>query len=208
MEQMTNDEVVEIRLVVSGVAHELARKYRDYTTAADISQEMWAWMLESPKRWRFIFESADEDDRKRQEYFLRRNLTRFGERHCRMEKAKVSGYRHTDEYFYTEGLIVALIEAKHNGVDTLGEPTGEKSRTKRTLSEGGEVDAMKADLEQALRALDPDEQRLMDLLYGEKMAAREVGEHLGVTRQAVEKRASKILDRMIVTLGGHSPWRH
>ena len=79
---------------------------------------------------------------------------------------------------------------------------------KRTLSEGGEVDAMKADLEQALRALDPDEQRLMDLLYGEKMAAREVGEHLGVTRQAVEKRASKILDRMIVTLGGHSPWRH
>ena len=121
-------------------------------------------------------------------------MLRFGERKCREEKARVTGYRHTDEFFYTEGLITAVIEAQYNDVSSLGEPTGEKIRRTKTLSEGGDVDALKADVELALSGLDEKDRYLMVSLHGEKRSSQDMAEELEVTRQAVEKRSSRIMD--------------
>ena len=208
MAAMTDDERKELVPVVAGAAHQLARRYSAFTTARDIEQDMWVWLLESGKRWRFVTESDDPKDKKQALGFLEKNLLRFGERQCREEKARVSGYRHTDEYFYTSGLIIAVMEATHNGVSTLGEPTGEKIRRTRTLSEGGDVDAMKADVELALATLDKDDRYLLHSLHAEKRPVKDMAEELGVTRQAVERRSSRLMDKLIVSLGGDNPWRH
>jgi DNA-directed RNA polymerase specialized sigma24 family protein len=208
MARMTEEERQDLAPVVSGAAHQLARRYSSFTTARDIEQDMWVWLLESGKRWRFVTDSDEEHDRKQALSFLEKNLLRFGERQCREEKARVSGYRHTDEYFYTSGLIIAVMEATHNGVSTLGEPTGEKIRRTRTLSEGGDVDAMKADVEIALSTLDKDDRYLLHSLYAEKRTSKDMADELGVTRQAVERRSSRLMDKLIVSLGGDNPWRH
>jgi RNA polymerase sigma factor (sigma-70 family) len=208
MAAMSDDERKELKPIVAGASHQLARRYSAFTTARDIEQDMWVWLLESGKRWRFLFEADEPQARKQAIGFLEKNLLRFGERQCREEKARVSGYRHTDEYFYTSGLIIAVMEAIHNGVTTLGEPTGEKIRRTRTLSEGGDVDAMKADVELALAGLDKDDRHLLHSLYAEKRTVREMAEELGVTRQAVERRSSRLMDKLIVSLGGDNPWRH
>ena len=205
---MTDEEHQEIKPVVAGAAHQLARRYSAFTTARDIEQDMWVWLLESGKRWRFVTESDEPKDKKQALGFLEKNLLRFGERQCREEKARVSGYRHTDEYFYTAGLITAVIEATHNNVSTLGEPSGEKIRKTRTLSEGGDVDAMKADVDIALSGLDKDDRYLLHSLYAEKRTVKEMAEELGVTRQAVERRSARLMDKLIVSLGGDNPWRH
>ena len=205
---MTDEEHQEIKPVVAGAAHQLARRYSSFTTARDIEQDMWVWLLESSKRWRFVTESDEPKDKKQALGFLEKNLLRFGERQCREEKARVSGYRHTDEYFYTAGLITAVIEATHNNVSTLGEPSGEKIRRTRTLSEGGDVDAMKADVDIALSGLDKDDRYLLHSLYAEKRTVKEMAEELGVTRQAVERRSARLMDKLIVSLGGDNPWRH
>jgi RNA polymerase sigma factor (sigma-70 family) len=208
MAAMTDDERKELKPIVAGGSHQVARRYSALTTARDIEQDMWVWLLESGKRWRFVTESDEPKDKKQALGFLEKNLLRFGERQCREEKARVSGYRHTDEYFYTSGLIIAVMEAIHNGVTTLGEPTGEKIRRTRTLSEGGDVDAMKADVELALAGLDKDDRHLLHSLYAEKRTVKEMAEELGVTRQAVERRSSRLMDKLIVSLGGDNPWRH
>lgn len=205
---MTDEEHKDLMPVVSGAAHQLARRYSAFTTARDIEQDMWVWLLENRKRWRFVFESDEPSDRKQAFSFLEKNLLRFGERRCREEKAKVSGYRHTDEFFYTEALIAAVLEARHNNVNTLGEMTGEKVRRTRTLSEGGEVDALKADVDIALSSLEEDERYLVYSLHAEKRSAKDLAEELGVTRQAVEARAQRLMDKMVVSLGGDNPWRH
>lgn len=208
MAAMTDDERKELRPIVAGASHQLARRYSSFTTARDIEQDMWVWLLESPKRWRFVFDSDEAKDKKQAISFLEKNLLRFGERQCREEKARVSGYRHTDEYFYTAGLITAVIEATHNNVSTLGEPSGEKIRRTRTLSEGGDVDAMKADVDIALSGLDKEDRYLLHSLYAEKRTVKDMAEELGVTRQAVERRSARLMDKLIVSLGGDNPWRH
>ena len=208
MAKMTDEQRIELHPTVAGAAHQLARRYSAFTTAADLRQDMWLWLLEQPRQWRFIFEGSNEpSEMKRNLGYLEKNLLRFGERKCREEKARVTGYRHTDEFFYTEGLITAVIEAQYNDVSSLGEPTGEKIRRTKTLSEGGDVDALKADVELALSGLDEKDRYLMISLHGEKRSSQDMAEELEVTRQAVEKRSSRIMDKMILSLGGDNPWK-
>lgn len=208
MAAMTDEQRIELHPAVAGASHQLARRYSAFTTAADIAQDMWVWLLEHPRQWRFAFDTDDPKDHKRALHHVEKNLLRFGERKCREEKARVTGYRHTDEFFYTEGLITSVMEAQHNDVSSLGEPTGEKIRRTRTLSEGGEVDAMKADVALALSHLDKDDKYLMMSLHAEKRPVKEMAEELGITRQAVEAREKRLMEKMILALGGDNPWRH
>lgn len=206
MGKMTAEDYEVLEPIVAVTSHKLARRFRDYTSASDISQEMWAWLLGNKKRYRFAVE-CEEEEQKLQLKFLEKNLARFGERWCRQEKAKVSGYRWTDEYFYTEATLAALIEVRQNGLASMADKPQDQIKRKRLLNEGNELEAMKADLESALLVLKPEEKALVLRMHGEKLSASELAVELGVSRQAVDSRVKRIMEKMIESLGGPSPYR-
>lgn len=175
--------------------------------ATDIGQNLWLWLLSKPrKRLHPVLNVEDQDKQKKEIDYFERNLYMAGDIMCRKEKAQVSGYRHTDEYFYSQSLIVALLEARENDGVMPTDSVSSKVRRTRSLAEGRELETMLADLDRALASLDPDQYEFLVNLYGKGMTSRDLAELNGVTRQAVEARASRLIEKMIDLLGGVSPY--
>jgi RNA polymerase sigma factor (sigma-70 family) len=209
MKHLTVDQMGVLTPIVASVSHRLARKYRAYLEACDIQQELWIWMMARDKRWRPLVECdpEDRDALRRETAFLDRNLYRRGDVICRAEKARVSGYRHSDEFFYSSGLIIALLQAEANGGKMVAEQTTDKVRRTRSLAEGNEMEAMLSDLRAALATLSPEQRSLLDQRFVEERTQQAVADDLGVSRQAAEQRINRIMDKLIDSLGGPSPYR-
>lgn len=201
-DQMQDD----INDVLTVVAHRLARKYRPHVEAQDVRQDLWVWVLSRPKRLANLLAAEEPDDVKRELKFLERNTYRAGDIKCRAEKAKRTGYRTSDEYFYSQAVIVALIEAHCNNDTMVSEMSSDRVRRTRTLSEGMEIETMLADFRSAFSCLEPDQQNLLIRLHGHNTPSKVIAEERGVTRQAIEGRAARLVERLIEELGGDNPY--
>lgn len=206
MVELEEDVFEIVGTSISVISHRLARKYRSYTTADDIAQDLWLWVLARPSRTRGVRKAADGDDLKKEVSYLERNLYRAGDIQCRKEKAKVSGYRHTDEYFYSTQLIADLIQAWYHGVGLERQASDDRVRRKRTLSQGFEMESMVSDVQVGLDALSESQQAVVLSVFGAGMSVKEIADDLGVTRQAVEQRLDRAVEKMIEALGGPSPY--
>jgi hypothetical protein len=203
---LTPSQHDDVSDVVAVVAHRLARKYRPWAEADDVRQDLWVWLLSKGKRLNGVVDAATGEDYQRELKFLERNLYRAGDIKCRADKARRSGYKQTDEFFYSQTLIIALIEAHCNGDHMVSESMSDKVRRTRTLSEGLEIETMLADFRSALAKLEPDQRSLLIRLYGENVPSKVIAEERDVTRQAIEQRAARLVDKMIDELGGESPY--
>ena len=203
--EYTDEEMDLIKGVIGPTAHALGRKYHKFCEAADIRQELWIWALKKPQVV-LQFIDREGDELKSGLKGLGKTLYREGDRYCRREKAAQSGYKTSDEYFYTKHLIDALIEADaNNGVMVVNQVNEEVKRHK-PASEGGDVMAMIADVKRALKALDPSTEAMLQYHVVDKMSSESIGQAFGISRQAVDQRISRAYERMIESLGGHSPW--
>lgn len=205
MVMLTDQQQGDIDTSVAVVAYRLARKHRPWAESEDVRQDLWVWLLSKRKRMAPVLEAETEEDYIRELKYLERNLYKAGDIMCRKDKAKRSGYRASDEYFYSSSLIIALLQAHCNQDTMLVEHSSERVRRTRTLSEGMEIEAMLADLRAALDTLDPDQVALVIRLHGEGIPSKVIADEREITRQAVEARASRVIDRLIDELGGESP---
>ena len=202
-----NEELMEdSRVVIMGAAHALAREYRQYTTAQDISQEMWIWVLKHPEKVREWLSRDDKNEKAKGVKALNKTLMRLGSVYCRKEKATVSGYHPSDEYFYTRTLVGALLEALWNGGQMVSNQSDDLPRKKKLDSEGNDLLAMFADIDHALDSLEPAQISLLHRVHGEGVTISDIAEEEQVTRQAVENRVNRAVDKMIKTLGGEYPY--
>jgi len=196
----------DVQVVITGAAHALAREYRQYTTAQDISQEMWIWVLKHPEKTREWLSRDDRAEKARGVKALNKTLMRLGSVYCRREKATVSGYHPSDEYFYTRTLVGALLEALWNGGQLVSNQIDDMPRKKKLDSEGNDLLALFADIDRALEVLEPVQISLLERVYGHGEALTDIAEVEDVTRQAVENRVNRALDKMIKHLGGEYPY--
>ena len=206
MVDLDDDLMQDVQVVITGAAHALAREYRQYTTAQDISQEMWIWVLKHPEKTREWLSRDDRAEKARGVKALNKTLMRLGSVYCRREKATVSGYHPSDEYFYTRTLVGALLEALWNGGQLVSNQIDDMPRKKKLDSEGNDLLALFADIDRALEVLEPVQISLLERVYGHGEALTDIAEVEDVTRQAVENRVNRALDKMIKHLGGEYPY--
>jgi RNA polymerase sigma factor (sigma-70 family) len=123
-------------------------------------------------------------------------------------KAQATGYSTRDEFFYNRVLLEDLIAAQANGLGSLAGQTSDDDRVRgaRDPSEGGNTQAMLADVQKALGTLDPDSYAIVMMAYGDEVPTRVIGETFGITRQAVEQRLDRAMTKVLSALGGESPW--
>lgn len=192
--------------IAGAVAYSVSRRYRRFVEAADVRQEllMWAWRKRAK-----VAEYLDREPgaaRRRGEAALMKAMSREAERYCRRLKAQVSGYSTRDEYFYNRVLLEDLIAAHVNGLGSQAEQTDDRQRVTRDPSEGGNAQAMLADVQKALQSLEPDAYSMVLMAYGDAVPTRVLAETFGITRQAVEQRLDRAMTRVLSALGGESPW--
>lgn len=203
--QFSKDEMDLIRSVIGPSAHALGRKYHKFCEARDIAQELWIWALKHPK---IVLQFIDRegDELKSGLKGLGKSLYREGDRYCRREKASLSGYRVSDEYFYTKALIDSLIEADANDGKMVAQQVNDQIKRSKPASEGGDVMAMIADVKRALAKLDPSTEAMLQYHVVDKLSSQKIGEIFQISRQAVDQRIARAYEKMIESLGGHNPW--
>lgn len=166
---------------------------------------MWAWRKRDK-----VHEYLARDpgaDRRRGEAALMKALSRVAERYCRRMKAQATGYSTRDEFFYNRVLLEDLIGAQANGLSSLvGQTSEERVRGTQDPSEGGNTQAMLADVQRALGSLDPDSYAMVMMAYGDEVPTKTIAETWGVSRQAIEQRLDRAMTKVLSALGGESPW--
>jgi len=201
-----NVDESDVHDICAAVAASLSKRYRRYVEVPDVRQEllMWAW-----RKREKVAEYLDREPggaRRQGEAALMKALSRVGERYCRRQKAAAVGYKTRDEYFYNRVLLEDLIAVEAGGMSSLAGQTDDRVRGTQDPSEGGNTQAMLADLQSALAKLDPDSFALVMMAYGDAVPTRVLAETFGVTRQAIEQRLDRAMSKLLQNLGGESPW--
>lgn len=205
MSQVREDEI-DLDVLVARTATTVARRFRGFVEADALRQEGHLWILTHPGTVENYL--TDEENPRRAGYRIRRDLARCMEVHARAEKAAYLGYRPGDEYFYSRGMIEIILPSV---LTRTFEPDDTVADMVRFRSGEGpaedyrEWSVMRADVETAFFALGHADRKLLFMVYGPQVLQRDIGAEFGVSQQAVSKRAEKILDKMIRTLGGRRP---
>lgn len=200
-QNFTRSEYQYMSHVIAGPSHNLARKYRNFMEMVDIRQELWLWCVRHQRETRELID-AEEEEKKHAQALFRRGLYLYGDKICRREKAKQSGYRASDEFTYSRQLLELLMGAKFNDAEPVFAVTDERVKRNASLAEGGNVVAMMADLNRALASLSEPRRHLITLACGAGIPTRDLAAQLGVTRQAIEARVDRIITKMIEAMGG------
>ena len=103
-------------------------------------------------------------------------------------------------------MIGALLEAIWNDSTLVVNVIDDMPKRKKLDSEGNDLLAMMCDVERALSVLDGNQLDLLMQIHVDNVHVIDLAEQDGVTRQAVENRVNRALDKMITFLGGEYPY--
>lgn len=194
--------------IVSSVARQLKSRYYDFVDREDVEQELWVWLLEHGDKvsvWDEQYESPRTVER-----LIARSLRNAGEKFCRREKATKTGYEPEDEFFYSISMVADLLQLYFDpeymfpGSIQYGE-----SGSGKPPQEGGNLQAMVADVGRAYEALSEHDQWLLALVYegpDRKDGITFLSVEWGVSYDAADKRIRRVLGRLRKNLGGPRPF--
>jgi hypothetical protein len=205
------------------VAAAVTRRWSSWVEYDDVLQEIVVYYLRNRAKLDPLMEpavdpesgepskAADRANRAR----LERLMSKAGERYARRQKAEQSGYRVEDEYFYTQETVEAFLPVIVSGGSDLSvldsaALVSERVNGGRALHEGGNADAILADLRRAYYALPIDTRALLASVFEPGMirsdAEQVAGEDLGISRWAVRGRVERAINALIRNAGGPSPY--
>lgn len=194
-------DVHDLVRIASGV---VGKRYWRYVPIDDIKQAVATHVWRNREK---ITEYLRDEDRKRGWAAAMTAAKRAGERYARKVKADLVGYKASDEFFYDKALICEVIRFSVTGSMPTPDEDAGKVSVPRDPAEGGNLNAMLADVNSALAELEPGEAALLTRRYGEEESIDLLAKELEVSRQAVEGRLDRHLKKVLNSLGGESPYR-
>jgi RNA polymerase sigma factor (sigma-70 family) len=201
------DEVNEINI---SIAWGLSKRYHRFVELADIRQAMneYAWKRRDKVAQYLIREDPIEINQGYKAFstFMRR----AGERYARKEKARTLGYELGDEYFYRLDLIENLIKVAGTDESYLAnqvfDPDVHGFKAKKPANEGNNLAAMIADVDRAMKKLDPRMQGILTSRFVNDMPLADIAEAWDISPQRVEQLVIKGIKDIADKLGGVTPY--
>jgi RNA polymerase sigma factor (sigma-70 family) len=197
--------------IASAAVYPVKRRFGKFVEFDDLKQSALEYAVRRRKKIEEYLDRESKVERKKGEAAVSTLLKRAAERYARKEKARKIGYEPDDEYFYYQTLVENLIQIWASGdYDLAGqvldpaEMTGKKSR--RVLSEGGNLLALVSDIDNSIKHLDKRTVAILRLRYADQMHLREIAEMFEVTPQRVEQIIKQGFNKLIKRLGGTSPY--
>lgn len=201
------DEVNDIN---TSLAWHLSKRYHRFVELEDIRQAMneYAWKRKDKVKEYLIREDPIEIKQGYKAFstFMRR----AGERYARKEKARTLGYELGDEYFYRLDLIENLIKVAGTNESYLAnqvfDPDVHGVQVKKLANEGNNLAAMIADVDRAMKKLDPRMQGILTSRFVNDMPLAEIAEAWDISPQRVEQLVAKGVKDIADKLGGVTPY--
>lgn len=190
--------------LVAHIAHEFSRKYY-MVDSSDIRQQLWLWFFEHPNKVK-LWESYDAKETTK---IIARSLRNAAKDYCQKEKARFSGYNIDDVYYYDRQIIELILPTVLRG-DAIPPQWQDLDLfvfKKKVLSEGGNLMAMAADVDRALRKLKPEQLSIIYLRFGDGCDNTTLARELSVSEDAARMRVNRAMNNLMNILGGSKPHR-
>lgn len=197
--------------IAAAAVYPVKRQYGRFVEFDDLKQSALEYALRKRKKIEEYLGRESKVERKKGEAAVSTLLRRAAERYARKEKAKSLGYEPEDEYFYYQTLVENLIQIWSSGdYDLAGqvldpaEMSGKKS--KKVMSEGGNLLALVSDIDKAIKHLDKRTTAMVRMKYADNMKLSEIADVFEITPQRVEQIIKRGFRKIIKCLGGQSPY--
>jgi DNA-directed RNA polymerase specialized sigma24 family protein len=195
---MNEDQYEALLPFVTEVARATYRRYG--VEIADVSQEL--WLLSLTRNLHRYLNDEDEEKGKAQ---LRTALHNHAKRFANEQKAQAEGFLYSDIHWYSAATIRDILPSVWDYDEWQGGASGDGIRSTLPANEGGNRMAMLADVKGAVDKLD---QQALDILYSRyvlSMSWENIGEAVGLTPDMARKKDSRIVKRILESLGGERP---
>ena len=200
----------QVNEITSGLAYNLSKKYHRFAEQNDIKQAMneYAWKRKDKVNEYLMRE--EENERRMGYKAFSTFMRRAGERYARKEKARALGYELGDEYFYRiemiENLIKVLGSEDAHLTNQVLDPDVHGIKAKKQASEGNNLLAMLADVDRAMKKLDPRTQGILNSRYAHDLPLTEIATAWDISPQRVEQISTRGIRDMSELLGGGAPY--
>ena len=196
-------EVKHYENLVAHIAYEFARKYK-MCEVADIRQQLWLWFFEHPNKVK-LWETFDG---KQSTKLVARSLRNAAKDYCQREKARSTGYRIEDVYYYERELVEVLLPSVLRG-DTSSPATSDNNytSTRKVASEGGNWLAMMGDIGRAMSKLTAEQFNIINLRFGDGCDNSTMALELSISEDAARMRVNRAMNNLLNYLGGDRPHR-
>ena len=198
-----------IDYTVAVTSHQVAARYRGFVQPEDLAQEMRIWVLTHQPKVMEWLDTEDKEEIKAGVGALRVTLRRIGEQYSRQQKAAMSGYHTTDEYFYELAVIEDLLPEAFGDQDgwapsVVQDTSG--NHTPHLMNEGNDRWAKVADVQMALKKVSQYDQVILERHYRFNETFRRIAEYLECSKSKAQRDCDNALGHLVKELGGRSPW--
>jgi len=200
----------QVNEITSVLAYNLSKKYHRFAEQSDIKQAMneYAWKRKDKVNEYLMRE--EENERRMGYKAFSTFMRRAGERYARKEKARALGYELGDEYFYRiemiENLIKVLGSEDAHLTNQVLDPDVHGIKAKKQASEGNNLLAMLADVDRAMKKLDPRTQGILNSRFSHDQPLTEIAAAWDISPQRVEQISARGIRDLSELLGGAAPY--
>lgn len=185
-------------------AHAQCRGLLDYDELVSIG---YLWIAGHKGK---VLEWTDKENNPMGWKALAKSLLRYMNREIAKERVRRTGGDTQDSFYYTPGLIEEVMPDVWDVEDRVlsaspGEP--DAPRGKMLPGEGGNREAVIADVSKAVGRLNDQERSILQARYFTGLTILEIAKMHGVSEDTVERRLRNISTTVLDYLGGESPWR-
>ena len=212
MAELDRDHAIweQVNEITSVLAYNLSKKYHRFAEQNDIKQAMneYAWKRKDKVNEYLMRE--EENERRMGYKAFSTFMRRAGERYARKEKARALGYELGDEYFYRiemiENLIKVLGSEDAHLTNQVLDPDVHGIKAKKQASEGNNLLAMLADVDRAMKKLDPRTQGILNSRFAHDQPLTEIATAWDISPQRVEQISARGIRDISELLGGGAPY--
>lgn len=188
---------IDPEAVLKAAVRTVHRRFSQFVSREDLEQEAWLWVYAHQKRWDDLIAANNVN-------WMSAAIVAPCEVYARKERAAVIGYDPSDEQFYSKTMLSVVLPHVYNGTrPTLDGPVGSVDP-----AEGGTWAVIVIDVERALSRLNPDDQALISMRWGEENGIDQVASLMDWTYDEARRRTDRAMHRLIEKLGGRKPQPH